>query len=141
MTRVLRPFHLAIPVHNLDLAREFYSDILGCTTGRESKKWIDFDFFGHQLVTHLSTKKRVSDIVNIVDGDRVPVPHFGIILEKKDWDTLAKKLSATNIKFIIEPRTRFKGNAGEQSTMFIKDPSGNTLEFKSFQNDTDIFMK
>ena len=137
----LRPFHLAIPVHNLDLAREFYSDILGCTTGRESKKWIDFDFFGHQLVTHLSTKKRVSDIVNIVDGDRVPVPHFGIILEKKDWDTLAKKLSATNIKFIIEPRTRFKGNAGEQSTMFIKDPSGNALEFKSFQNDTDIFKK
>ena len=141
MTRVLRPFHLAIPVHNLDLAREFYSDILGCTTGRESKKWIDFDFFGHQLVTHLSTKKRVSDIVNIVDGDRVPVPHFGIILEKKDWDTLAKKLSATNIKFIIEPRTRFKGKAGEQSTMFIKDLSGNVLEFKSFQNDTDIFKR
>ena len=137
----LRPFHLAIPVHNLDLAREFYSDILGCTTGRESKKWIDFDFFGHQLVTHLSTKKRVSDIVNIVDGDRVPVPHFGIILEKKDWDTLAKKLSATNIKFIIEPRTRFKGKAGEQSTMFIKDLSGNVLEFKSFQNDTDIFKR
>ncbi len=137
----LRPFHLAIPVHNLDLAREFYSDILGCTTGRESKKWIDFDFFGHQLVTHLSTKIRVSDIVNIVDGDRVSVPHFGIILKKEDWDTLAKKLSATNIKFIIEPRTRFKGNAGEQSTMFIKDPSGNALEFKSFQNDTDIFMK
>nr|MBC8323023.1 glyoxalase [Candidatus Neomarinimicrobiota bacterium] len=108
---------------------------------RESKKWIDFDFFGHQLVTHLSTKKRVSDIVNIVDGDRVPVPHFGIILEKKDWDTLAKKLSATNIKFIIEPRTRFKGKAGEQSTMFIKDLSGNVLEFKSFQNDTDIFKR
>lgn len=141
MTRVLRPFHLAIPVHNLDLAGEFYGNVLGCTTGRESKKWIDFDFFGHQLVTHLSTKKRVSDIVNIVDGDRVPVPHFGIILEKKDWDTLAKKLSATNIKFIIEPRTRFKGKAGEQSTMFIKDLSGNVLEFKSFQNDTDIFKR
>lgn len=137
----LRPFHLAIPVHNLDIARKFYKDILGCTTGRESEHWIDFNFFGHQLVTHLSTNKSVSDVENIVDGDRVPVPHFGIILVKKDWNILVQDLSESGIKFIIEPRTRFKGKAGEQSTMFIKDPSGNVLEFKSFQNDTHIFKR
>ncbi len=137
----LRPFHLAIPVHNLDLAREFYGDILGCTTGRESEHWIDFNFFEHQLVTHLSINKSVSDVVNIVDGDRVPVPHFGIILEKKVWDTMVQNLSELGVKFIIEPRTRFKGKTGEQSTLFIKDPSGNVLEFKSFQNDINIFKR
>lgn len=141
MTRVLRPFHLAIPVHDLELARDFYGNILGCTSGRESNKWIDFDFFGHQLVTHLDVSNRISDIENKVDGDRVPVPHFGIILEKKDWDSLAQNLSESSVIFIIEPRTRFKGKAGEQSTMFIKDPSGNALEFKSFQNDSEIFKR
>jgi len=137
----LRPFHLAIPVHDLELARQFYEGTLGCSKGRESKKWIDFNFFGHQLVTHLDASKHISEIANEVDGNRVPVPHFGIILKKKDWDTLAQKLSAAKIKFIIEPRTRFKSNAGEQSTMFIKDPSGNALEFKSFQNDSNIFKR
>ena len=137
----IRPFHLAIPVHDLEIAREFYGDILGCSTGRESKNWIDFNFFGHQLVTHLDKNMNISDSTNTVDGDRVPVPHFGIILKKKNWDTLAKKLSAANVEFIIEPRTRFKDNTGEQSTMFIKDPSGNALEFKSFQDDGHIFTR
>lgn len=137
----IRPFHLAIPVHDLEIAREFYGDILGCSTGRESENWIDFNFFGHQLVTHLDKNMNISDSTNTVDGDRVPVPHFGIILKKKNWDTLAKKLSAANVEFIIEPRTRFKDNTGEQSTMFIKDPSGNALEFKSFQDDGHIFTR
>jgi len=137
----IRPFHLAIPVHDLEIAREFYGDILGCSTGRESENWIDFNFFGHQLVTHLDKNMNISDSTNTVDGNRVPVPHFGIILKKKDWDTLAKKLSAANVDFIVEPRTRFKNNTGEQSTMFIKDPSGNALEFKSFQDDGHIFTR
>ena len=137
----IRPFHLAIPVHDLEIAREFYGDILGCSTGRESEDWIDFNFFGHQLVTHLDKNMQISDSTNTVDGDRVPVPHFGIILKKKDWDTLAHHLSSSNIDFIIEPRTRFKDNSGEQSTMFIKDPSGNALEFKSFHDDGHIFIK
>jgi len=137
----IRPFHLAIPVHDLEIAREFYGDILGCSTGRESENWIDFNFFGHQLVTHLDKNMNISDSTNTVDGNRVPVPHFGIILKKKDWDTLAKKLSAANVEFIIEPRTRFKDNTGEQSTMFMKDPSGNALEFKSFQDDGHIFTR
>ena len=137
----IRPFHLAIPVHDLEIAREFYGDILGCSTGRESENWIDFNFFGHQLVTHLDKNMQISDSTNTVDGNRVPVPHFGIILKKKDWDTLAKKLSAANVDFIVEPRTRFKDNTGEQSTMFIKDPSGNALEFKSFQDDGHIFTR
>ena len=137
----IRPFHLAIPVHDLEVAREFYGDILGCSTGRESENWIDFNFFGHQLVTHLDKNMNISDSTNTVDGNRVPVPHFGIILKKKDWGTLAKKLSAANVDFIVEPRTRFKDNTGEQSTMFIKDPSGNALEFKSFQEDGHIFTR
>ena len=137
----IRPFHLAIPVHDLEIAREFYGDILGCSTGRESENWIDFNFFGHQLVTHLDKNMNISDSTNTVDGNRVPVPHFGIILKKKDWDTLAKKLSAANVEFIIEPRTRFRDDSGEQSTMFMKDPSGNALEFKSFQDDSHIFTR
>mgnify|MGYP000423624883 FL=1 len=137
----IRPLHLAIPVHDFEIAREFYGDILGCSTGRESENWIDFNFFGHQLVTHLDKNMDISDSTNTVDGDRVPVPHFGIILKKKDWDTLDKKLSAANVDFIIEQRTRFKDNTGEQSTMFIKDPSGNALEFKSFQDDGHIFTR
>ena len=137
----IRPFHLAIPVHDLEIAREFYGGVLGCSTGRESENWIDFNFFGHQLVTHLDKSMNISDFTNTVDGDRVPVPHFGIILKKKNWDTLAKKLSAANVEFIIEPRTRFRDDSGEQSTMFMKDPSGNALEFKSFQDDGHIFTR
>ena len=97
----IRPFHLAIPVHDLEIAREFYGDILGCSAGRESENWIDFNFFGHQLVTHLDKNMNISDSTNTVDGNRVPLPHFGIILKKKDWDTLAKKLSAANVDFIV----------------------------------------
>ncbi len=128
-------------VHDLELARDFYEGTLGYNTGRESKKWIDFNFFGHQLVTHLDASKRISEIANEVDGDRVPVPHFGIILKKEDWESLSQKLSGTNVNFIIKPRTRFKKNAGEQSILFIEDPSGNALEFKSFQNDSNIFKR
>ena len=137
----IRPFHLAILVHDLEKAREFYGGVLGCSTGRESENWIDFNFFGHQLVTHLDKSMNISDSTNTVDGDRVPVPHFGIILKRKDWYTLAHNLSSSNIDFIIEPRTRFKNNTGEQSTMFIKDPSGNALEFKSFHDDGHIFRR
>jgi len=137
----IRPFHLAILVHDLEKAREFYGGVLGCSTGRESENWIDFNFFGHQLVTHLDKSMNISDFTNTVDGDRVPVPHFGIILKRKDWYTLAHNLSSSNIDFIIEPRTRFKNNTGEQSTMFIKDPSGNALEFKSFHDDGHIFRR
>lgn len=137
---VMRPFHLAFPVDDLDKTREFYTKILGCNEGRSSDRWIDFDLYGHQLVAHL-----VDTLVNIetnqVDGDRVPVSHFGVILEMKDWDNLAKRLKSSGIKFIIEPHTRFEGESGEQATMFFLDPCGNALEFKSFNSDDMIFAK
>lgn len=137
----MRPrFHLAFPVHDLEAAREFYTGTLGCAVGRESGRWIDFDFHGHQITAHL-VEGAAADAVNPVDGDRVPARHFGLILERPAWDALAQKLVQAGAEFIIEPRVRFKGRPGEQATMFVRDPSGNALEFKSFADQSAIFAR
>jgi len=134
----MRPFHLAFPVDNLAITRDFYTEILGCKEGRSSDRWIDFDMYGHQVVAHLIDK--VEDVqTNPVDGDDVPASHFGVILEMKQWHQLSEKLKELGIKFIIEPHIRFKGEAGEQATMFFLDPCGNALEFKAFNDDKQIF--
>ena len=134
-------FHLAFPVHDLEEARTFYTDILGCKLGRESDKWIDFDLYGHQIVTHLSPEDCINIGTNPVDGDKVPSRHFGVILPWPKWEDLCKIIKKKNIAFLIEPRIRFKDVSGEQGTFFIKDPSGNALEFKSFRDDSDVFRK
>ncbi len=140
MTKTQRPFHLAIPVNNLEACRTFYREILGCNEGRSSNHWVDFDFFGHQLVIHY--KESISEeISNPVDGKEVPIPHFGVVLDMDSFDRLSKKLIGKNISFIIEPYVRFEGETGEQATMFFKDPSGNALEFKAFKNMDRIFSK
>ncbi len=135
----LRPFHLAIPVDCLDKARNFYGSKLGFEEGRSDDHWIDYNFFGHQLVCHIGELNKSND--NEVDGKDVPIPHFGIILEWDDFDSFSSKLKAENINFIIEPYLRFLGLPGEQKTMFFKDPFGNALEFKSFKQDSEIFNK
>ena len=134
----MKPFHLAIPVKDLKTSIEFYSEVLGCSRGRSSKSWADFNFFGHQLVCHVSPEKN-KKVTNVVDGEDVPVPHFGIILDMQDFNKIASRLQKKEIKFIIEPTLRFKGEPGEQKTMFFKDPFGNALEFKSFKEDSEIF--
>ena len=136
----MRPFHLAFPVDNLDKTREFYTAIIGCKEGRSSDSWIDFDMYGHQVVAHLVDELEPVQ-TNLVDGDNVPASHFGVILEMNDWNELAKRLTESEIKFIIEPHIRFKGESGEQGTMFFLDPCGNALEFKSFNRDDMIFAK
>jgi extradiol dioxygenase family protein len=131
----LTPFHLAIPVHDLAAARAFYGGLLGCREGRSAEDWVDFDFFGHQLVCHAVAGgggERPSH--NPVDGHDVPVPHFGMVLEMPDWESLAKQLKSAGVAFVIEPTIRFKGRPGEQATMFLTDPSGNALEFKAFRD-------
>ena len=135
----LRPFHLAFPVHELSAARGFYRDVLGCGEGRSSEHWIDFELYGHQLVAHLDPDMTPRPIHNAVDGHAVPVPHFGIILTMEQWEALAHRLREAGTKFGIEPHIRFKGQAGEQATMFFTDPSGNALEFKAFADDGQIF--
>jgi uncharacterized protein len=136
----LRPFHLAIPVHDLSVCRAFYRDVLEMKEGRSAEKWVDFNFYGHQFVIH-EVGEKSSDNVNYVDGHDVPVPHFGVVLTMNDWEVLSKRLQKINIKFIIEPYIRFKGESGEQATMFFKDPSGNSLEFKAFNNLEMLFEK
>ena len=135
----LRPFHLAIPVKDLKQARKFYGEKLQLDEGRSSDHWSDYNFFGHQLVVHIGEVQKVT--VNQVDDKVVPVPHFGVILEWDLFDVLSQRIAAADIKFIIEPYLRFEGEAGEQKTMFLKDPFGNALEFKSFKNDSEIFKK
>lgn len=135
----LRPFHLAFPVHDLEAARRFYGDVMGCAEGRSSDCWIDFDFFGHQIVTHLDAGMKPRAIHNAVDGHDVPVPHFGIVLAMDQWEDLAERVRAAGIVFGIEPHIRFKGEVGEQATMFFADPSGNALEFKAFADDSQLF--
>jgi len=135
----LRPFHLAIPVDCLDKARNFYGSKLGFEEGRSDDHWIDYNFFGHQLVCHIGELNKNNN--NEVDGKDVPIPHFGIILEWGDFDSFSSKLKTENINFIIEPYLRFSGLPGEQKTMFFKDPFGNALEFKSFKQDSEIFNK
>ena len=133
-------FHLAIPVDDLAAARRFYGDLLGCPEGRSDPHWIDFDFHGRQLVTHLAPK-RLELHHNDVDGDHVPVPHFGLVLDWPVWEDLAERLKAAGTSFVVEPHVRFKGRVGEQATMFFHDPAGNALEFKAFANRADIFAK
>lgn len=137
----IAPFHLAFPVHDLPAARHFYGGLLGCPEGRSSSEWIDFDFFGHQIVAHLSPPKPGEDHTNAVDGHDVPVPHFGVVLDWDDFHTFAERLRAGGVKFVIEPYIRFKGQVGEQATMFFRDPSGNALEFKSFRDRSQLFAK
>ena len=134
----MRPFHLAFPVDNLDKTREFYTKILGCNEGRSSDRWIDFDMYGHQVVAHL-VDELDQVATNAVDGDDVPSSHFGVILEMEQWNQLADNLVKLGIEFIIEPHIRFKGESGEQATMFFLDPCGNALEFKAFKSDDMIF--
>src|SRR6185369_3741375 len=133
----LPPFHLAIPVRNLAEARAFYGNLLGCPEGRSSESWVDFNFFGHQLVCHLhddSSKQNSVGTYSLVDDHDVPVPHFGAVLELNVWSELSEKLKSANIRFVIEPHIRFRGQPGEQATMFFLDPSGNAIEFKAFQD-------
>ncbi len=132
-------FHLAFPVKNLDETRHFYIDLLGCSEGRSSEKWVDFDFFGHQISAHLSPEEAAKARTNPVDGDQVPVRHFGAILPWDAWHKLSEELKNKKINFIIEPHIRFKGKVGEQATMFFLDPSGNALEFKSFKDESKLF--
>jgi len=135
------PFHLAFPVHDLGAAREFYGDLLGCPEGRSSDEWVDFDLYGHQVVAHLAPDEARRASTNAVDGDNVPVRHFGVVLPMPEWEALAQRLSAAGTSFIIEPHVRFKGQVGEQATMFFLDPSGNALEFKSFKDMASLFAK
>jgi extradiol dioxygenase family protein len=137
---LLNPFHLAIPVKEITETRYFYRDILGCEEGRSSDHWVDFNFFGHQLVLHIDSSKANILNENSVDGKSVPVPHFGIVLDWDVFENFEKKIR-NKVKFIIEPYIRFEGQAGEQKTMFFKDPSGNALEFKTFKNINQLFEK
>ncbi|MEC9348010.1 MAG: VOC family protein [Pseudomonadota bacterium] len=138
----LRPFHLAIPVHDIAAARAFYGEMLGCPEGRSAPEWVDFDLFGHQLVVHLAPQAEAVDRGNNpVDGHDVPVPHFGIVLTMADWQALADRLVAAGMHFDIEPYIRFKGQPGEQATMFFRDPSGNAVEMKAFENLDQLFAK
>ena len=135
----LQPFHLAFPVHDLSVAKEFYTKILGCTLGRSSEHWIDFNLFGHQVVAHLNPDELSKTKTSNVDDKQVPVRHFGIILEWEKWQQFSIELKEKGVEFIIEPYIRFKGEIGEQATMFFLDPSGNALEFKSFKDPKMIF--
>ncbi len=136
----LQPFHLAIPVQNLERCRIFYKEFLQCEEGRSSDRWVDFNFFGHQLVIHQVDSKEQSK-QNPVDGHSVPVPHFGVVLTWNDWENLAEHLKTSNITFVIEPYIRFEGEVGEQATLFFLDPDGNALEFKAFKNIDQLFAK
>jgi uncharacterized protein len=135
----MTPFHLAFPVSDIEATRKFFTEVIGCKVGRSAEKWIDFDFFGHQISAHLKPDEVALAKTNEVDGDKVPVRHFGAILKWKEWHELADRLTGQGIEFIIEPHVRFKGEVGEQATMFFLDPSGNALEFKSFQDMSQIF--
>ena len=141
MSRMPR-FHFAFAVDDLARAREFYGRLLGCPEGRSSDRWVDFDLCGHQIVSHLAPPRESPDAAsNAVDGDEVPVPHFGLILEWQAWHDLAGRLTAAGTEFVIEPHVRFKGEAGEQATMFLRDPAGNALEFKAFQDEARVFAR
>lgn len=137
----LRPFHLAFPVHDLAAARAFYGATMGCREGRSSAEWIDFDFYGHQIVAHLAPGEAGDRASTHVDGHGVPVPHFGIVLTMADWQALADRLRAAGVVFAIEPTIRFKGQPGEQATMFFRDPSSNALEMKAFADDAMLFAR
>ena len=137
---MIQPFHLAIPVKNLQLCRTFYRDIIQCVEGRSDTHWVDFNFFGHQLVIHQKDNFIPQQISNPVDGKDVPVPHFGVVLSMNEWRKLSERLKKNGTKFIIEPTIRFKGKPGEQATLFFKDPEGNALEFKAFKDLSQLFV-
>jgi uncharacterized protein len=137
----MQPFHLAFPVKDLKTTRDFYEGLLGCGVGRTSDRWIDFNFWGSQITAHLVDEEDSNEPTNAVDGKNVPVRHFGAILEMEEWESLAQKLKDYGIEFVIEPYVRFKGEVGEQATMFFLDPSGNAVEFKSFKDFEMIFAK
>jgi len=136
----LRPFHLAFPVRDIGSTRRFYVELLGCAVGREAERWIDFDLHGHQLSAHVTDTSNAS-ATNTVDGEDVPVRHFGVILTMPEWHALEARLRAAGAEFLIEPQIRFAGKVGEQATMFLRDPSGNALEFKAFADDRKIFER
>lgn len=136
---MINPFHLAFPIKDIEETKKFYKSILGCKIGRESDMWVDFNFFGHQVSAHLKPEELSNAKKNKVDGKSVPVRHFGVVLDWKEWHSLSKKLQKLKIKFIIDPYIRFKGEVGEQATMFFLDPSGNALEFKSFKDPKQLF--
>lgn len=135
----LRPFHLAVPVDDLEAAREFYCGLLGFDTGRTASRWIDLDFYGHQVTLHLVDDMHDAVSHNPVDGDKVPARHFGVVLDFDTWQVLADRLTEAGVDFLISPRIRFEGQPGEQATMFFRDPAGNALEFKSFRNMAQLF--
>lgn len=132
------PFHLAFPVRDVESTRAFYAGVLGCPVGREAERWIDFDFFGHQLSAHVARAEVLGS--NEVDGDDVPVRHFGVVLSMERWHALAERLRAARVEFLIEPKVRFVGQVGEQATLFVRDPSGNALEFKAFADVRNLFQ-
>jgi len=137
----LRPFHLAIPVDDLGAARAFYGGLMGCPEGRSDTSWVDFDFYGHQLVCHLDTRDKglQGNLRNLVDGHGVPVPHFGVVLDMQSWSEVRDRLIAADIEFVIDPTIRFAGKVGEQATMFFRDPAGNHLEIKAFASLDQLF--
>lgn len=137
----VHPFHLAFPVHDLAAARAFYGGLLGCPEGRSAAEWVDFDLYGHQVVAHLAPDEARAASTNAVDGDQVPVRHFGVVLPMDEWHGLAERLRAAGMRFVIEPHVRFQGEVGEQATMFFLDPSGNALEFKAFRDLSALFAK
>ena len=137
----MQPFHLAFPVTSLAKARAFYGELLGCPEGRSSDEWVDFNFYGHQIVAHLSPGEAGHHNNSAVDGDNVPVRHFGMVLDMPEWERMAAKLKESHISFVIEPHIRFKGQVGEQATMFFLDPCGNAVEFKAFADPSRLFAK
>ena len=141
MTAAIPLFHLAFPVRDIAEARAFYGDLLGCAEGRSSDAWVDFDFYGHQVVAHLAPQECSAAATNAVDGDDVPVRHFGVVLPMDHWEALAARLREAGVRFIIEPHVRFRGEVGEQATMFFRDPSGNALEFKAFRDIASLFAR
>ncbi len=138
---MINPFHLAFPIKDIEETKKFYKNVLGCKIGRESDAWVDFNFFGHQISAHLKPDELSNIKKNKVDGKSVPVRHFGVVLPWLEWQKLSKKIRKKGIPFLIKPKIRFKDKAGEQATFFIQDPSGNALEFKSFQDDSVIFKR
>ena len=135
------PFHLAFPVDDLAAAQAFYGGVLGCAEGRSSDEWVDFDFFGHQIVAHLALARSGDAASNHVDGHGVPVPHFGLVLEMAEWRAMADRLKAAGTRFVIEPTVRFAGQPGEQATMFFRDPAGNALEIKAMAHPDKLFAR
>jgi len=137
----LTPFHVAVPVSDLEDSRRFYCDLLGCPEGRSSEQWIDFNLYGHQFVCHLALDAAPAAARNAVDGKEVPIPHYGVVLTWQQWETLAARLKAAHTEFILQPGVRFEGLPGEQATMFVADPAGNVLEFKAMRNPENLFAK